>query len=159
MSNLVASSAKLYASAGEFIQPGAFFQLPTAYVSALASAAISHAEFRVLCALARFRNTKTGKCNPARGRLEAATGMPETSISRATSSLQSKGWLTKHLSQDRRKVEQYDLLIPQHGGTPRAAKSERPSKDARATPVRGPAHAAKPSIGGRSDMPDMGDLM
>jgi DNA-binding MarR family transcriptional regulator len=95
---------------------GYFAKVPAEALSALAhsgAAALSHAEFRVLVSLLRFRGAER-VVNPKRGTLERMTGMTPNNISRCTRGLQSKGWLTIHYedARTRRVVANYELRIP-----------------------------------------------
>ncbi len=123
-----------------FFPSGRFARVPQEAFSALAfrgATGLSHAEFRVFVALARFRGIAK-RVNPTRLTLGKMTGMTPNNISRATKGLQAKGWLTIVYvdGQKSRKVENYELKVP---AAPQAVGAVKP---AQTPPARAPERLA-----------------
>jgi len=88
-----------------------FAQVP---VEAISDSELTPSEFKVLVALYSFRNAKDGACNPKLSTLAALAGFKDpTQVSKITTRLESKGWLTKNQKLGFHGPKKYRLAIPE----------------------------------------------
>lgn len=108
-----------------FFPSGFFAKVPAEALGPLAFKGphrMEHSEFRLFAALCRFRG-RAQLVNPCQDTLAKMTGMARNNVSRAAHGLQDKGWVRLHHKDKnpRKKIENYELLIPTPGSSPGVA--------------------------------------
>lgn len=143
-----------------FFPSGQFAKVPAEAFGSLAVSgphALTHAEFRLLASLCRFRGVSR-LVYPTRALLERLTGMTPNNVSRITKSLQKKGWLTICYVDGnvRRKVANYELCVPVSGtGVKTVKPTAKVESDSPAPARHGNDTRAQDS---RDEMPEANDL-
>lgn len=110
----------------------------------LADERLSYRQFKILCCLRMFADSKTGLAHPSRAQIREITGVQENHISAATTDLVNLGWLEKHGNGGRSSPADYQVMN-EPKTLPKSGLKTLPKSGLKTIPESGTVSKKKPS--------------